>query len=108
MVTNNMSLYRRTWALLVLLTCMVMTALGTSQVAAIARGYTTSDSGLTAGMVAALSNSGDSEVERADQNSGERIVGVVTTFDGSSVTLASGNSKVLVESEGDVEAYQER
>lgn len=76
-----------------------------SQVQAIARGYSTSDESLSPGMVAALSNSGDSEVERADQSSGKRVVGVVTTFDGSSVTLASGSSKVLVESEGDILAY---
>lgn len=74
-------------------------------VAAIARGYATDDAGLTAGMVAALSESGDSAVERADQSSGKRIVGVVTTTDASSVTVASEDSQVLIESEGDVQAY---
>ena len=76
-----------------------------AQVGALARGYTTNDDSLSAGMVAALSDSGDSEVERASQVSGKRIIGIVTTFDGSSVTLASGSSKVLVESEGEVSAY---
>lgn len=77
----------------------------TSLVHAIARGYATNDTSLTTGMVAALSESGDSEVERADQTSGKRIVGVVTTVDASSVTVASESSKVLIESEGDVTAY---
>lgn len=76
-----------------------------SYIYAIARGYATSDTSLTVGMVAALSESGDSEVERADQTSGKRIVGVVTTVDDSSVTVASESSKVLIESEGDVTAY---
>lgn len=74
-------------------------------VSAIARGYSTTDEGLNAGMVAALSETGDSEVERADQTSGKRVVGVVTTLDASSVTVASGSSKVLIESEGEVMAY---
>lgn len=77
----------------------------TSSVFAIARGYDTTDENLTVGMVASLSESGDSEVERANQTSGKRIVGVVTTVDASSVTVASGTSKVLIESEGDVTAY---
>lgn len=76
-----------------------------SYVAAISRGYATNDVGLASGMVAALSESGDSQVERADQSSGKRIVGVVTTIDASSVTVASGSSQVLIESEGDVLAY---
>lgn len=76
-----------------------------SYVTAISRGYATNDAGLASGMVAALSESGDSQVERADQSSGKRIVGVVTTIDASSVTVASGSSQVLIESEGDVLAY---
>ncbi len=97
--------HRATALLTVLLSCAVVLGAGISQVAAIARGYTTNDEGLSAGMVAALSESGDSGVQRADQNNTKRIVGVVTTFEGSSVTLASGDSKVLVESEGNVDAY---
>lgn len=92
-------------------TMLALTVLGIflvscgAQVTAIARGYSTDDEGLATGMVAALSESGDSEVERADQSSGKRIVGVVTTTDSSSVTVASGDSQVLIESEGDVQAY---
>lgn len=74
-------------------------------VSAIARGYSTNDDALSVGMVAALSEFGDSEVQRADQTSSKRVVGVVTTLDASSVTVASGSSKVLIESEGEVMAY---
>ncbi len=73
--------------------------------AAIGRGYTTDDKGLQTGMVAALSTEGSSKVERASQTNSQRVVGVVTTFDSSSVTVASGTAKVLVETEGEVDAY---
>lgn len=105
MVTQNRSIYRAAIVVTALLTCAVLFVAGISQVSAIARGYPTNDKGLGTGMVAALSEEGDSGVERADQNNSKRIVGVVTTSDSSSVTLASGTSQVLVESEGDVEAY---
>lgn len=72
-----------------------------------ARGYITDDAGLQGGMVVSLSvNAGDeSRVERATSENSERIVGVVTTFDDSLVTVASKSAGVLVESEGEVEAY---
>lgn len=74
--------------------------------AAIARGYTTDDTGLQTGMVVALSNNdGDYKVERASGNNIDRIVGISTTFDSSLVTVTSGNAKVLVENEGEVESY---
>lgn len=72
---------------------------------AIARGYTTTDSGLQVGMIVALSTDGSSRVERATTTSGERIVGVVTTFEKSDVTVASKESTLLVESTGEVDAY---
>lgn len=76
-------------------------------VGAIARGYTSSDSGLQTGMVAALSlgDSTDSNVERASQDTSERVVGIVTTVDASLVSISSDSASVLLESEGEVEAY---
>ncbi len=73
--------------------------------AAIARGYTTDDVGLQTGMVAALSTEGSSKVERASQVNSQRVVGIVTTFDNSSVTVASSSAKLLIESDGEVDAY---
>ncbi len=74
---------------------------------AIARGYNTSDSGLQTGMVVALSvdSSDSSQVERATQAAAQRVVGIVTTLDKSLVTVTSSGTKVLVESEGEVDAY---
>jgi uncharacterized protein (UPF0333 family) len=97
--------YRVTALLTTLILSVVMIVAAASQVGAIARGYTSNDDDLTAGMVAATSESGSSGVERANQNNTERIVGIVTTLEESSVTLASGNSKVFVESEGEISAY---
>lgn len=70
---------------------------------AIARGYMSNDSGLQTGMVAALS--ADSTVERATQETANRVVGVVTTIDNSLVTVSSGSAEVLVENEGQAETY---
>lgn len=75
---------------------------------AIARGYNTNDQGLQTGMVVALSldnNSSAPSVERANQDSGQRVVGIVTTNEESLVTVGSSASKVLVESEGQVDGY---
>ncbi len=76
-------------------------------VLAIARGYTSSDSGLQTGMVVALSLDGSngSSVERATQESSNRVVGIVTPGDNSLVTVSSLTAKVLVESEGQTDAY---
>lgn len=94
--------------LLTLIGVFVAFSLVLSQLAvAIARGYTTTDGGLQVGMVAALSvGSGETtNVERAAQETGDQIVGIVTTIDNSLVTISSGDAKVLVESEGQVEGY---
>lgn len=74
---------------------------------AIARGYTTDDRDIRVGMIAALStdSTDNNRVERGASDSSERIVGVVTTIENSVITVASGDSKVLVENEGEVEAY---
>ncbi len=74
---------------------------------AIARGYITDDLGLQTGMVVSLSleSGSSSKVERATAENTQRVIGVVTTIDNSLVTVASSSTKVLVESEGEVEAY---
>ncbi len=85
-----------------------ITALFLSQaVFAIARGYTTDDSDLEVGMTAAISvkSSDSSTVERATQDNGDQVVGIVTTVDNSLVTVSSGKSRVLVEGDGQVDAY---
>lgn len=78
-----------------------------SSAAAIAQGYTTDDTGLQTGMIVALSaNSSDSKkVERASVDTSQQVVGVVTSTDGTLLTVASGNSKIIVENEGQVDAY---
>ncbi len=74
---------------------------------AIARGYNTDDTGIQVGMVVALASdkSEESKIERATQQNSQRVVGVVTNFDSSLVTVASSSKSVLVESEGQVAAY---
>lgn len=73
---------------------------------AIARGYSTEDTGLQTGMVVSLSADGSNDkVERATQEASSRAVGVVTTVEDSLVSVSSGTGKVLVEGEGQVEAY---
>ena len=81
--------------------------LSSAVVRAIARGYASSDTGLQTGMMVALSvaETNNPSVERATQENSSRIVGVITTLDNSLVSVSSGNSKVLVESEGQVKAY---
>lgn len=76
-------------------------------VSAIARGYSTSDSGLQTGMAVVISRepADSSQVERATESASQRVVGIVTTLDNSLVTVTSSSAKVLVESEGEVDAY---
>jgi hypothetical protein len=86
--------------------CLVVFAVLGSSVLAIARGYTTEDKGLQTGMVVSLTTQGgDEQVERATQDSSSRVVGVITTIEGSLVTVSSGTAQVLVESEGQVDVY---
>lgn len=76
-------------------------------VLAIGRGYKTNDSGLQTGMVVSLSldSASSDSVERASQDTSDKVVGVVTTLDKSLVTVSSAQANVLVESEGDVDSY---
>ena len=86
--------------------CLLGVFFTSSVVSAIARGYSTTDTGLQTGMVVSLSADGSNDkVERATQEAGSRALGVVTTVEGSLVAVSSGSGKVLVESEGQVEAY---
>lgn len=91
------------WLTVVTGVCMLLQ----TGVMAIARGYETDDIGLQTGMAVALSTGDNTEdkVERASNQNSDRIVGIVTTFEDSLVTVTSGNAKVLVESEGEVDAY---
>lgn len=99
--------WRSTRVAILIALCLPLFILGlVSSANAIARGYTSADSGLKVGMVAALNDvGGDSQVERATQENTRQIVGVVTNVDDSLVTVASSNAKVLIENEGEVTAY---
>ncbi len=75
---------------------------------AIARGYSSTDKELRLGMVVSLSiaSPDDSKnVERAHSDNSERVVGVVTTIGTNTITVSSANAQVIVENEGQVEAY---
>jgi YD repeat-containing protein len=87
--------------------CLLTMLLASATSLAIARGYTTDDSGLQVGMVVALSQqtSGDTKVERATQDSSDRVVGIVTTIESSLVATGSNSTTVLIEGEGETEAY---
>lgn len=89
---------------------MGFVAAGWSTAYGISRGYQTDDKGLQVGMVVAFSlnsegSSDNTKVERATRDSSDRVVGVVTTLENSLVTISSGSFNVLVEGEGQVDAY---
>jgi hypothetical protein len=74
----------------------------------ISRGYQTQDSSLKPGMVVSLSPENREElpvVERATEEDLQSIIGVATTVEDSSITVASSGETVFVESEGEVSAY---
>lgn len=98
---------QKRWSLTALISFVIVLLFAQSVAYAIARGYTTDDVGLQNGMVVALSADAGTgnRVERASQENSQRVVGVVTNLDNSLVTVASGSAKVLVESEGEVDAY---
>jgi len=76
--------------------------------ASIAQGYTTTDSDLVVGMVAALSPDSTSEnrvVERATTSNKAKFVGIVTTKDANLVTLTSNGAPVVVATTGEASAY---
>lgn len=85
----------------------VLFSISKIDVFAIARGYMTSDTNLQTGMVVALSPDGSSSssVERATQETSGRVVGIVTTINNSLISVSSEAAKVLVESDGQTDAY---
>jgi hypothetical protein len=71
-------------------------------------GYKTDDSSLKPGMVAALSldsSENSPTVEAATEEDIQKIIGVTTTVEGSSITVASSGQTVFVENGGEVKAY---
>lgn len=84
----------------------VFIVLLTGNVFAIALGYTTQDDGVQAGMVVSLTTDGSGDqVERASQETSTRVIGIITTFDSSVVSVSSGDAKILVENTGQVDSY---
>jgi hypothetical protein len=79
-----------------------------SSAQAISRGYASDDPGLRAGMVVKLSQSGSAEspkIERATNEEPNRVLGVITTIDQSTVAVGSAGQSIYVETSGEVEAY---
>lgn len=71
-------------------------------------GYKTNDSSLKSGMVAALSSDSTESspmVEAATEEDLQRIIGVTTTVEDSSITVASSGQTIFVESGGEVRVY---
>jgi len=101
------------WTLLnCIVVCLVLLVLMTPAVvqsaSAIAKGYTTDDTGLQPGMVAALSESGSAEepiVKRASQDAKDKIIGITTTAEEELLTIASGEKQAYVQISGEVSAY---
>jgi hypothetical protein len=79
-----------------------------SHVFAVAKGYNTEDPELKTGMVVAIdaeSTVDNPKVERASTDNAERTIGIVTSEDSSTVSISSGDKKVLVETDGEIDAY---
>lgn len=77
-------------------------------VTAWARGYLTDDDGLKPGMVVALSGNGasdDAKVKRASRDDASSILGIATNPANYSVTLASEQEEVYIETSGEVTAF---
>ena len=87
---------------------LFVTLASTTVVFGISRGYQTQDTSLMPGMLVSLDpNSTDNLpiVERATEENIQSIIGVATTVEESSITVASSGQTVFVESEGEVRAY---
>jgi len=86
----------------------VVGLLAMQPVVAWASGYFTDDAGLKPGMVVALSKDStpeESKVERASAENPFSIIGIATTPEDQSVTIASEKEEVYVENSGEVTAY---
>ena len=93
-------------AQLVLGLTLVIVSVGS--VLAVAKGYNTEDTNLRAGMVVAInaeSTVDNPKVERAYTDNAERTIGVVTSDLSSTVSISSGDKQVLVETDGEIDAY---
>src|SRR3989344_3993008 len=91
------------FAVIAVCSLLPLKALATST----AIGYLTKDDGLVVGMAASLSkDSTNTEqlVERATLENKERFVGVITTRDASSITVANKDSSVYATTAGEVKA----
>lgn len=93
-----------------LLTGAALFFMGLAQVQAkgVARGYITDDQALRPGMTVALSPSGTADrpkVERATRETANKIIGVTTGSDETTLTIASGEQQAYVQTEGEVIAY---
>lgn len=87
---------------------LVLVLLQAGTVLAVAKGYNTEDSDLRPGMVVAIdatSTVDNPKVERSSTDNSERTIGVVASEDSSTVSISSGEKKVLVETDGEVEVY---
>jgi hypothetical protein len=85
----------------------MMTSVGIS-VAAYAKGYSTDDTGLGAGMVVALSVSSapdNPKVERAALDKEPKVIGVSTTVDDHLVTEGSSSKTVYVQTSGETTVF---
>ncbi len=75
---------------------------------AITRGYLSDDDGLQPGMLVKISDDSNPDtpkVERATLDQADKIIGVATTTGESTVTIASADQSVYVETTGEVNAY---
>lgn len=74
----------------------------------ISKGYRTEDNSLKPGMVVALSpnsNEASPAVMAATEGDLQNIIGVATTVEDSSITVASSGQTVFVEGQGEIKAY---
>lgn len=87
---------------------LFLTMIFTGAVMGISKGYQTRDSSLMPGMLVRLSPDSTEDlpvVERATEEDIQSILGVTTTVEESSITVASSGQTVFVETEGEVRTY---
>lgn len=75
---------------------------------AISKGYMSDDSGLQPGMAVKISeneSSNISKVERATADVPDKVIGIVTTIDETTVAIGSEGQSIYVETSGEVNAY---
>lgn len=82
---------------------ILLVVLFTSNVNALSRGYTTQDQSLRPGMVVSLVD--ENSVERADQTTADKAIGVAQSEGGSNIAFSSGEASLLVEISGEALVY---